>query len=65
VVAAGALKLIHSVEIRQDRARVVEQKLHKEINHLRVRGEWFNISDNFAKEIIDYAVIRYEDDALL
>lgn len=62
---SGALRLVHRARIREDRARPVEQRLHLELNHLRVRGEWFKLSESKAKGMIDYAIIRYEDDGLL
>ena len=62
---SGALRLIHTSQIKKDRARLVEQQLHKEIGHLKIRGEWFNINESFAREMIDYAIIRYENDILI
>jgi hypothetical protein len=62
---SGALQLIHSARIREDRARLVEQQLHRELNHHRVRGEWFDLTESRAQGMIDYAIIRYEDDTLL
>jgi hypothetical protein len=62
---SGALQLVHRARIREDRARIVEQQLHRDLNHLRVRGEWFNITETRAQGMIDYAIIRYEDDILI
>jgi hypothetical protein len=62
---SGALRLVHRARIREDRARIVEQRLHLDLNHLRVRGEWFKLSETRARGMIDYAIIRYEDDGLL
>jgi hypothetical protein len=62
---SGALRLIHRARIREDRARTVEQRLHLELNHHRVRGEWFDLTESRARGMIDYAIIRYEDDGLL
>jgi len=62
---SGALQLVHRARIREDRARIVEQQLHRDLNHLRVRGEWFNITETRAQGMIDYAIIRYEDDGLI
>ena len=62
---SGALRVVYRARIREDRARIVEQQLHRELNHHRVRGEWFDLTENRATGMIDYAIIRYEDDSLL
>jgi hypothetical protein len=62
---SGALQLIYTARIREDRARPVEQQLHRELKHLQVRGEWFNLTESRACGMIDYAIIRYEDDILI
>lgn len=62
---ADTLKVFHTVQINESRARTVEQKLHKEIGYLRVKGEWFKINAEHAKNLIEFAVIRWEDDILL
>lgn len=62
---SGVLRIIHQARIREDRARLIEQRLHLELNHHRVRGEWFNLTESKAQGMIDYAIIRYEDDPLL
>jgi hypothetical protein len=62
---SGALRVIHRARIREDRARLVEQRLHHDLNHHRVRGEWFDLTESKARGMIDYAIIRYEDDGLL
>ena len=63
--SSGALCLVHHAPIRKDRARPVEQQLHRDLNHLRERGEWFKLTENEARELIDFAIIRYEDDTLI
>lgn len=63
--SSGALRIVHTARIREDRARIVEQQLHRELNHHRVRGEWFDLTENRARGMIDYAIIRYEDDTLI
>ena len=37
--------------------------MHKEINHYKVRGEWFKIEPKLAKNLLEWLVIRFEDDA--
>ena len=63
--SSAALCIIHTARIREDRARPVEQQLHRELKHLQVRGEWFNLTESRARGMIDYVIIRYEDDTLI
>jgi hypothetical protein len=62
---SGALQLVHRARINEHRARTVEQQLHRELKHLQVRGEWFDLTETRACGMIDYAIIRYEDDPLV
>lgn len=59
---SGALTLIHKALVREDRVKKLEKKLHFELGHLRIRGEWFDLTESRAVGMIDYCVIRYEDD---
>jgi hypothetical protein len=40
---------------------VMEKIVHRELRHKRLRGEWFNISVDDARALIDHAFIRYEE----
>ena len=44
------LKLVWKSDLL-DRADIIEKKLHKHFEKQRVRGEWFNISQNDIKNI--------------
>lgn len=59
------LYLHHCVEIPDEKTRVMEKKIHSEIGYKRITGEWFNISAEDAKLVLDHAVIRWLDDPLL
>lgn len=59
------LSVIWQVEIAENRARLVEDKIHKEYNYKRFRGEWFRMSAVEATDILNYAIIRWADDTLL
>jgi hypothetical protein len=59
------LQLIYKAKVIPNRARVLEQKLHHEFKHLQIRGEWFSMSQDQARQLIDYIIIRYEDDVLI
>ena len=59
------LKIHHKQEIPDDRAKLLEKQIHKEIRHKKISGEWFDITPNDAKLEIDFALIRWLDDPLL
>jgi hypothetical protein len=46
-------KIIGFFEVPEGKGHEYEKKIHKELNHLRLKGEWFDISDIKALEIID------------
>jgi hypothetical protein len=57
---------IHHYElVPDDRARLLEHKLHKELNHMRIKGEWFEMSPNDAKLMLQFMMIRWLDDLTL
>lgn len=60
-----SLTIHHKIEIPEDRARIVESKIHKEYSYLRLKGEWFKMDPEKAKGILDFALIRWVDDPLL
>jgi Meiotically up-regulated gene 113 len=59
------LTIHHFEEVPASRVRLLERKIHKELNHKRIKGEWFNISPNEAKLSLQHAIIRWLDDPLL
>lgn len=59
------LKIHHKVEVPEHRVKILERKIHSELSYLRVRGEWFKISPDQAKALVEHAVIRWVDDILL
>jgi predicted GIY-YIG superfamily endonuclease len=61
----NTLLVIWQVAIDETRARLVENKIHKEYNYKRVRGEWFRMCATEAAHILDHAIIRWADDTLL
>ena len=63
--SADPLRVVHTARVNDDRARLLERRLHMEINHHREQGEWFNLSAGKAQGLVDYTVIRWHDDILL
>lgn len=59
------LVIHHKVAVSEERVRILEKKIHKEMSYLRVRGEWFKTSPENAIAQVIHAVIRWEDDILL
>lgn len=63
--SSSELRLAHTAEVADDRARILEQHLHKEMSYARVRGEWFSMPVAQAIGLVDHCVIRWHDDPLL
>jgi len=59
------LKIHHTIEVPNKKARLVENKIHKEYAYLRIKGEWFSMKPEKAKDVLDFAIIRWVDDPLL
>ena len=62
---ASKLQVAHRVRVDPGRERVLEQRVHQELSHHRVRGEWFRMSSILAAGMLDYAIIRWHDDPLV
>ena len=58
--------IIHHTEaVPKDRVRLLERKIHRELGHRRIKGEWFNLSPEEATSMLKFAMIRWlEDDTL-
>ena len=59
------LQVYHTALVPEDRALIMERKIHRELGHYRIRGEWFRMTPEFARSQVDYAMIRWLDDPLL
>ena len=62
--SSAELRVAHRAEVDPNRAAVLERKLHQEMAHARVRGEWFAIPADQAVLLLDHCVIRWHDDIL-
>ncbi|RYD70080.1 MAG: GIY-YIG nuclease family protein [Verrucomicrobiaceae bacterium] len=56
------LFLHHTQGFPEDRARLMEQIIHKTIRPFRLKGEWFKIDVASAIAEIEFALIRYGDE---
>jgi predicted GIY-YIG superfamily endonuclease len=55
----------HFEEVNPKRVRMLEKKIHSELNYKKLKGEWFNITKEDAVDYVIYFNIRYADDPLL
>jgi len=62
---ANKLRVAHRVSVDPGRERVLEQRVHQELSYRRVRGEWFKMSADQARGVLDHAIIRWHDDPLI
>lgn len=53
------LHIHHVVEVPDTQARYVEKTIHREYNYLRIKGEWFNMTPDQAKGLVEHAAIRW------
>jgi len=56
------LRIHHAEPVPEGRVRLLERKLHAELNHKRLKGEWFNMTPEDAKLYLQFAIIRWLDD---
>lgn len=59
------LLLHHYIQIPEEKVRLIEKKLHQELSYKRLKGEWFNMTSEEAKDFLDFATIRWLNDPLL
>lgn len=57
--SAGLLVLVHKEPVTENSALQLEKKLHRELSHLRRRGEWFECDEEFARLQIVHHIIRW------
>ena len=55
------LRVHHRRTIETKNARAMEQLIHRQLNHFRIKGEWFNIPLGDLIQEIDFAFIRWSD----
>lgn len=55
----------HLEEVNEKVYRKLEKRIHLELNYKKLKGEWFNMTSQEAVEFLQYAIIRWSEDALL
>ena len=57
---------IHHVEpVPKEQVRLLERKIHKDLSHYRLKGEWFNLTSQEAIDLLKFNIIRWLDDDTL
>lgn len=60
------LYIHHFEEIdTRTKVRLLERKIHLELNYKKLKGEWFNLTKEEAVDYVTFFNIRYADDPLL
>jgi len=60
---SSALTLYHREEIEDDRVRLMEQIVHRENRHRKLKGEWFDLTVEEAVAEIKHAMIRFDEES--
>ena len=53
------LSLIHTIEVDDNKVKIVETLIHNNLSANKLSGEWYNIDNEKAIYELDYAEIRY------
>lgn len=59
-----ALYLHTKQEFETNKIRVIEKMIHKELSHLRSKGEWFDMTPEDAVLHVEHMRIMYEDTSI-
>jgi hypothetical protein len=62
---AEQLVLHHYIEVPEDRLRLLEKFLHKDIGYKKLKGEWFSMTKNEVVDYLTFAEITWVGDPLL
>lgn len=62
---AEQLVLHHYIEVQDDRTRLLERFLHKDIGYKKLKGEWFNMTRQEAVDYLTFVEITWVNDELL
>lgn len=59
------LSLYHTMEVEAGRVALLEKLIHKTLRVWKQKGEWFRLSVEECKGEVEFALIRYGDEANL
>jgi hypothetical protein len=54
------LKVLHREPVDLERVRLFERLLHRDNNHHRLHGEWFNLTVEQATAYVIFTIIQYD-----
>jgi len=54
------LRLYHAEPVPPEKVRIFEKLLHRDLNYLRMIGEWFDLSVADAMAHIQFTIIQYD-----
>ena len=63
--SAEVLYLHYTIDTSEDRVRLLERFLHKDIGYKRLKGEWFNMTKDEVVNYLIFAEITWVNDELL
>ena len=55
------LILHYTAEADPAKVQVLEKIIHRQLRHLKIRGEWFKLTAEEAQKEIDFAIITYSE----
>lgn len=59
---ATLLQVFHKQAFPAKNTRMIEQIIHKNLGHLKLKGEWFSLTVEEAIAEVEFALIRYGDE---
>lgn len=62
---AEELYLHGTIDVSEDRVKLLERFLHKDIGYKRMKGEWFNMTKEEVVSYLTFAEITWVHDPLL
>lgn len=62
---SNKLFIHHTEEVSDCQVRLIEKKIHKELNYIKKTGEWFEMTKEDAIAFLQFFIIRYGDDPTL
>jgi len=54
------LRLYHAEPVPPEKVRIFEKLLHRDLNYLRMIGEWFDLSVADAVAHVQFTIIQYD-----
>lgn len=62
---AEQIDLHHYIQVPDNRTRLIEKFLHKDVGYKKLKGEWFNMTKKEAIDYLTFVEITWANDELL